>query len=146
MSDPDGSDHDLLVTYLKDRGAPCPGCGYDLRNLTSDRCPECGQQLVLGVHLAEPKLAAFIGGLVGLAMSAGFSWLLCLFAITVERPVAGVWGAILVPGVVSTILLVVWIKMRSWLRLGSSSLRITAVSICWCVPLANIIFFINAVH
>jgi hypothetical protein len=23
----------------------CPGCGYNVRNLTSDRCPECGEQL-----------------------------------------------------------------------------------------------------
>ncbi|MEQ8843388.1 MAG: hypothetical protein RIB58_00930 [Phycisphaerales bacterium] len=24
----------------------CPGCGYDLSNPTSDRCPECGLRLI----------------------------------------------------------------------------------------------------
>lgn len=32
----------LLVPVPKPN---CPGCGYDLRNPTSDRCPECGLPL-----------------------------------------------------------------------------------------------------
>lgn len=27
-----------------DRERTCPKCGYDLRGITSDRCPECGEQ------------------------------------------------------------------------------------------------------
>lgn len=62
----------LLPTYLATRDEPCPSCGYNLRALKTDRCPECNQQLVLRVGLAEPRMGAFITGLVGLAMGFGF--------------------------------------------------------------------------
>ncbi|MEO0482960.1 MAG: hypothetical protein AAF138_05010 [Planctomycetota bacterium] len=34
-----------LRTYLKDRDAPCPRCGYNLRDLQRTSCPECGLPL-----------------------------------------------------------------------------------------------------
>lgn len=36
-----------LVAYLADHDAPCPGCHYNLRNLTTAVCPECGAKLTL---------------------------------------------------------------------------------------------------
>lgn len=30
--------------YLKEHDAACPGCGYNLRGLKSQRCPECGRE------------------------------------------------------------------------------------------------------
>jgi hypothetical protein len=44
MSDDRGLRH-----YLAQYDAPCPGCGYNLRGLTGDTCPECGDALRLGV-------------------------------------------------------------------------------------------------
>ncbi len=75
------NDAEFLRSYLESRGVPCPGCGYDLRGLTGDHCPECNQPLVLAVRLAEPKMAAWLAGLVGLCMGVGFSGLLLLYAI-----------------------------------------------------------------
>ncbi len=34
-----------LRSFLAERDAPCPECGYGLRGLTGDRCPECGTQV-----------------------------------------------------------------------------------------------------
>lgn len=73
------SDQDQLADFLAERDAECPSCGYNLRGLTSDRCPECNQLLALRVNLAEPRLAAFVTALVGLAAGAGFSGLLLLY-------------------------------------------------------------------
>jgi hypothetical protein len=41
-----------LIEFLQNRDAPCPLCGYNLRNLTENTCPECHQtlQLTVGVH------------------------------------------------------------------------------------------------
>ncbi|MHC4767836.1 MAG: hypothetical protein ACYTEI_03870 [Planctomycetota bacterium] len=36
---------------------PCPLCGYDLRDLTEPRCPECRHDLVLTVGVTRPPLA-----------------------------------------------------------------------------------------
>lgn len=63
---------DHLRMFLAERDTPCPGCGYSLRGLTGTRCPECNQELRLQVGLAEPKMAAFITGLVGISIGFGF--------------------------------------------------------------------------
>ena len=44
----------LLRLYLARRDVRCPLCGYNLRNLTSARCPECGEIIELRVGLAKP--------------------------------------------------------------------------------------------
>jgi len=48
----------VLIDWLKDRDAACPLCAYNIRGLTTPRCPECGQVLRLSVTLAEPYLKA----------------------------------------------------------------------------------------
>src|SRR3954454_6328468 len=68
-----------LLSFVRDRDVECPGCGYNLRNLCNDRCPECGEEIQLGVRLAEPKQAAPIAGLVGLAAGFGLGGLLLIY-------------------------------------------------------------------
>jgi hypothetical protein len=67
----------LLQSLLSENDLPCPLCGYNLRNLKSDRCPECGEGLTLQIGLLEPRLGAYIALLaaccVGLGGSALFS-------------------------------------------------------------------------
>lgn len=39
-------------------GPSCPGCGYDLRGLTTACCPECGNKFTLGdLWLAQRDLS-----------------------------------------------------------------------------------------
>jgi hypothetical protein len=77
-------DLQLLHQFLQGRDVPCPSCAYNLRDLPGERCPECGQVIVLRVQLAEPKLAAMLTGLVGLSAGAGLNGLLLVyFLITV---------------------------------------------------------------
>src|SRR5437016_1347309 len=73
------SDASLLQTFLADRDVPCPQCGYNLRDLRGSRCPECGEDLVLRVTVAEPRQAALIAGLVGLSAGAGLNGLLLVY-------------------------------------------------------------------
>lgn len=76
-------DDELLVTFLAERDINCPRCDYNLRGLTSDRCPECGESLKLNIGLVRPKLKAMIAGLIGLAAGAGLSGLLLIYAALV---------------------------------------------------------------
>ncbi len=43
------TDAEMLKAYLAERDVACPGCGYSLKGCASDRCPECGQGIVIGV-------------------------------------------------------------------------------------------------
>lgn len=67
---------EFLTAYLAEHDESCPGCGYSLRDLTSSVCPECGRRLALRVQLVDPKLGAFIFGLIGIGGGLGFSVLL----------------------------------------------------------------------
>lgn len=39
----DNGQEELLI-YIKDHGAPCAKCAYELRGLESVQCPECGYE------------------------------------------------------------------------------------------------------
>lgn len=49
-----------LARFLAERDVHCPSCGYNLRGLAADRCPECGQTLVLS-ELGDPRPGALQG-------------------------------------------------------------------------------------
>ena len=54
-NDQDGApdDAELVRAFLKGRDVVCPLCGYNLRDLTETRCPECRKELTLAVSLRE---------------------------------------------------------------------------------------------
>ncbi len=63
----------MLERFVAGRDVFCPACGYNLRDLHTDRCPECGDELVLRVNMAEQKLGLFITCVIGLAVGLGFN-------------------------------------------------------------------------
>lgn len=76
---PPSKDRAELTAFLADRDALCPVCAYNLRGLTGEHCPECGRHLVLAVGTTEPKLGAFIVGLIGLSGGLGFCGILLAY-------------------------------------------------------------------
>ncbi len=108
-------DREDLAAFLAERDAACPVCGYNLRALVSDHCPECGRHLVLAVGTTEPKLGAFIFGLVGLSAGWGFCGLLLLFALAISgRGGPRLWELIPLLGgaVVPGLALWAWVACR----------------------------------
>lgn len=71
-----GTDH--LLGFLRDHDAPCPVCGYNLRNLTVPTCPECQHALELTVGVTGLRIGLFIAtlapfmfsGMAGLALGS----------------------------------------------------------------------------
>lgn len=64
---------DRLAGYLKGRDAPCPGCGYNLRDLLGQTCPECGEALtVVKIIYNAPRAspASLVVGYLGLVAGA----------------------------------------------------------------------------
>jgi rubrerythrin len=43
--DSDAAYDKLLAVYLAGRDTACTSCNYNLRNVTSGACPECGEPL-----------------------------------------------------------------------------------------------------
>lgn len=137
---------DMLARYLAEDDVPCPGCGYNLRGLTGDRCPECSQALELGVRLVEPRLGALIFGLVGMGMGTGFCVLVLAWGVS-ER---GVRLSQLVPLMVGTgvgvLLLTTWILGRRRLTRRSPGMRWTLAAVMALASLVSPLWFIMTVR
>jgi hypothetical protein len=65
------ADETALLEFLRDRDVACPLCRYNLRALTSPRCPECGRELRLTIGLVEPRMGPWLTGQIALAAAAG---------------------------------------------------------------------------
>src|SRR5436305_13805040 len=59
-TDPATAEQQMLLAFLAGQDVACPLCGYNLRGLTTPRCPECGRELRLSIGLTEPYLRAWI--------------------------------------------------------------------------------------
>lgn len=147
MTDPSEVDPHLLL-FLRGREVPCPGCGYNLRDLTTERCPECGQQLELALRLVEPRQGALIAGLVGLAAGAGLGGLLLVY-LAIGLLVRGVRGGppasffwINATGLAAHGV-VLWLWVRNWnrIRRAAPRTRRLLVILCWAMPLTFIVVF-----
>lgn len=90
-----------LVRWLNGRDEPCPVCGYNLRDLGTARCPECGAGLHLRVGSENTRLGAWLVGVLSLSLALGFDGVVATIMTTVavflepprtpaERFVAGV--------------------------------------------------------
>lgn len=132
MTEPAPSDRDNtdLRAYLAERDVACPGCGYNLRGLVSNRCPECHQRVALGVALAEPKQRAFIAGLVGISLPLGFCVMLLAWVgyMIVDRGNRGGPSfdeilPVLIGGIVGGLLLGGWLALRRALLQRSTATR-----------------------
>src|SRR3954469_21126167 len=72
--DPAG-DAEALVGFVRERDVACPLCRYNLRGLTSARCPECGRELRLSVGLLEPRQGAWLLAQIAVTAAAGVGFI-----------------------------------------------------------------------
>jgi hypothetical protein len=140
---------EFLRQFLSHRDFPCPMCEYNLRDLVGNRCPECGDQLVLVVNPVEPKQAAVIAGLILLAMGAGMNGLLLIFGMfllmTQGAPVRGMDPFFYVNGggfAVEGLAIGIWIK--EWKRIRRLPMLLRwSLCICFCgfLTIADLVIF-----
>ena len=83
----------MLIAYLRDRDAACPLCGYNLRGLTSSRCPECGRRVRLTIGMVQPYLMAWVTSVVPSCANAGSGLIIAtVFALAFLRGERGLGG------------------------------------------------------
>ncbi len=130
-----------LRAYLHERDTPCPGCGYNLRDLKADRCPECALELALRVASPPVRLTRLSSAVVGLGMGAGLGALVCLEALARIWTADAAWdGPItrrctLGVGIVAfhALALGVLIGGRGWFCGRGTAGRAALVAACWAL-------------
>lgn len=144
----DSAELDLLPVFLAARDVACPSCGYNLRGLREARCPECGEAIALQVGLVEPRQAAGITGLIGLAAGAGMNGLLLGYAAirtTLFHDMLGgmdafMWlniGGLIVEGGAT----VFWLRRWKSIRRLPAQRKVMLVAGCWALTLLNLVLF-----
>ncbi len=139
-----------LVQFLAERDTPCPGCGYNLRGLRSSRCPECEQPLVLSVQLAEPRLAAFLCGVIGLGAGLGFNgiigaWWIYAMVMQPPRMSFSVPWSLLFSLLIFALLLWLWVRRRPWIRRQNPGLQWFMGLWAWILTVISAIWFFATV-
>ncbi len=147
--------NDMLHTYLASRDVECPGCRYNLRALTGTRCPECNQELVLRVGLAEPHLGAYLGAMCGLLTGIGMAGVFLVLVVWLSfkegRPPRSYdWPIFGIPSVSLVILAAPCIALarktgRVWFRAASPHVRHGTVFGCWGLTAGAVIWFLVSV-
>ena len=116
--------------------------------MTTDTCPECGQQLRLRVFLVTPNLGAYVLGLIALAMSLGVTGLGTAYIATNLVFVAGTslrgrmvtfFVFLIIASIVSLVLLVLWVKASHWLRRQRTSFRWALAACCLVAPVVDFV-------
>jgi hypothetical protein len=140
-----GVDH--LRMFLSARDVACPGCRYNLRDLSASRCPECGDELVLRVGLAEPRQAAMIAGLIGLSSGAGLFGLLLIY-IVIRRYIVGDLGpparfVIIIAAcfIIQGLSLLIWLWRWRAIRRQPGAVKRFLVCACWLLTMADLLVF-----
>ena len=147
--------HDLTLfrQFVRDRDLSCPGCAYNLRDLTSPQCPECGQALELSLRLTEPRMAALIAGVVGLSAGAGLSGLLLIYAayIMTVSPMSRnqMTPFVLINAAgfaIHAIALTFWLLYRARVRRLQPLWRRLLVIGCCALPLIYLVIFTKTIR
>jgi hypothetical protein len=135
-----------LEHFLAERDVACPGCGYNLRNLTSNRCPECAREIRLAIHLVEPRQGWVIAGVIGLSAGLGLSGLLVVYAIIMmlrigHAPPGKFFGINACGAVIFGALLVSWLRNWSRLRRMPRRLQLVLVIGTWIAAFVFVFIF-----
>jgi predicted RNA-binding Zn-ribbon protein involved in translation (DUF1610 family) len=144
---PDPTSASLLTIFLTNQDQHCPQCQYNLRNLQGTRCPECGEELVLRVNMAEPRQRLLIAGLIGLSAGAGLNGLLLIYLfLRVSARSGGQFffrfGMVNAVGlIVEALAITLWLVLWRKIRRRSVLVRWLLVGICWSLTLIDLLVF-----
>lgn len=141
---------DDLRRFLAERDAACPGCGYNLRGLATDKCPECNQHLEMRVALSEPRLGPYLAAMLGLLAGGGAAFVVVVGALCISMfqgwpPPRMTWTILGLPSVtsVSLLLLAAWLlRARPWFRGLSHAGRCFTIVGCWALTTMFLAWFV----
>jgi len=137
-----------LAAFLAERDAPCPGCGYNLRGLTTGRCPECDRELTLEIRLVEPRLGPWVAAVVGASVMAGFHTLLACYFLwmsvvrTFGPRISEVWPLFIFSPLGFGLLAVLVRRRRAYTGLSWAGGALIAAGVVLAAVVSAVVFFV----
>lgn len=131
-----------LKVLIENRDAACPGCGYNLRGLTGDRCPECHRMISIDVLRKPTRAGPFLAGAIGLSIGLGACVIFVLASILTLSFDSHEFVRILVACALLTTALVFWTKHRERVLLLPGGLVGFLIALCYLLSLATIILIV----
>ncbi len=126
----------MVEAFVRGQDVLCPTCKYNLRDLTSGVCPECGETPLLRLQAEKPRVGLLVMGLLPLAMTLGF-----FSIVTVSTFAILLWQGFRywepeffvspVLGVVFAMFTFAWVRRWTRVRRWPQGHRIAMVSGCW---------------
>jgi hypothetical protein len=126
----------ILREFLRDADVPCPLCAYNLRNLQSDRCPECGAELELRVGATNFRSGMLAACISPLMMLFGLTVLLGMLFARYGPPgrPRDRWAyLLLIAGAVAGLLAVALYRRRRWYLQLQPEHQIRIAVACWII-------------
>ncbi len=146
-ADPPPFDSDkVLLEFVRDRDAPCPRCGYNLRNLSTPTCPECREALNLAVGFRKPRVAWLLatgipGAFSGIAAALLLIPLVGSLLFSASSPAPWPIWSVDAFGWLSGVSALVLVKYRyTFLRQPQAAQRVWAV-MAWAIHIAAFAVF-----
>ena len=81
--------NNLLLNYLQDRDVPCPTCAYNLRDLQTNHCPECGHSLEVTIRVNDGSMTRWIWAFASSCLSVPLGVLYSVIMILQLLQVSG---------------------------------------------------------
>lgn len=137
----------LLLAHVRNRDVACPLCEYNLRALTSTRCPECGHRLQLRVALVDPYMRDWIATLIPLCGSGGIGIVFAI-ALVIFGPPRGSDAVLAIMSMVWFIgsiplAVVVMLLRRGFMSMPRTGQRWLAIIAWGAAALAMTLYFVS---
>lgn len=146
IHEPHATDEAWLLAWLAGRDAPCPVCGYNLRDLPQAACPECNQTIRLTVGATRPPMGCFLLTAAPGVFSGIAAFLLAIPIIVVPLTEGGSAPWIIVGtdafGWISGILTIVLFRHRYAFMAMSMNTQRMCVALAWIVHIVALALFI----
>jgi hypothetical protein len=128
----------LLRDFLQENDAPCPVCGYNLRQLTGNVCPECGQPFKLQVGAVHVQFGQFLLFLSPMLMTAGVGLFFAGVILFNGAPPRNLWGvwALMFAGIVEAPATILVYRYRTLFQKQPKPRQYALVYLAWLVHIA----------
>lgn len=134
-----------LRIWLGHNDAPCPVCGYNLRHLSGNICPECGQQFKLRVGDVDLRFGLLLAFIAPMTMLCGLSLVLWGVVIATLTSGPGPWriGVMMLGGVVAGFATMRSYYRRRWFLDKPNVTQRVLVGLSWLVCTLIVVFCIK---
>jgi len=120
-----------LLNFLQDRDVNCPLCNYNLRNLSTPKCPECAEDLILKVGTRQIFFGLFLITAAP-GIFSGICAIMLLFPLIFLGPPPVIWPYILDAfGLASAVSAIMLYKYRHRFLKLSRSRQIICAILVW---------------